>query len=536
MKLTYSNLYKYIASIAFGAVGVLAFSPFDKYWSFNGMLIFVSFTGLLLLLNKSCYKVSKWIGFYWGIGFFGFGIHWVYVSVAGFGGMPFLANIAIVGLLIAYLSIYPALFAYLLNRLFKKNSSCKWIFFSPVFWFLTEFLRSWILTGFPWLRLGYSQINTPLIHYAPILGVEGIDFLIVIICGLVLVGVNRFQSNRTKIQNNLQIVTILLQNPLFFVVLLSVMIPLILKKIEWFSTEGEKQLKVTLVQPNIDQQLRWNSEQLNEILDKTAELTAPYIGKSDLIIWPETAIPSIERYLEDFMYQFDRLLNDKGSQLITGIVDIRNDGQSYNAAIVLGNKKPYVLPDQNTPAIGQSDRYYKHHLVPFGETVPFQALMKQIAPLFDLPMSSFSQGEYVSNNLVAAQKNLLMAICYEIILGQQLRANFTAETDFIVTISNDAWFGRSIGPWQHLQMAQMRAVELGRPVIRATNNGVTAFISADGRILSQLSQFEDGTLTEKIMPTHGVTFFALYGHFINWFIVLFMLLVGLLVNRTKKNR
>ncbi|SET09277.1 apolipoprotein N-acyltransferase [Thorsellia anophelis] len=536
MKISISLLSKLSVAFIFGALGVLAFAPFDQYLPYNGLLIFASLAGLFFLIETiPNASKTKWIGFTWGLGFFGFGINWVYVSVAGFGGMPYLANLFIVGLLIAYLSLYPALFSYLINKLSPKNNQAKWILLAPIIWGCVEFLRGWVLTGFPWLQIGYSQINLPLRHLAPIFGVEGINIALVILSAMLMLLWRIIWTCISAKQS------VAYKN--FFILLSGFLLlnlsPLFLGMIKWTNEVPERAIEVTLIQPNIDQKLRWEGQELANIIDKTKQLSLPHIGRSDLIIWPETAIPSIESYQRYFLKEFDDFLRLNNTQLITGLVDMRDNGTTYNAAIVLGTKTPYELPDLSaTEAIIPTEqRYFKHHLVPFGETVPLQDIMKHIAPLFNLPMSSFSQGPYISPNLIAANRNFAMAICYEIILGQQLRSNMTKDTDFILTISNDAWFGESTGPWQHLEMARMRALELGRPVLRSTNNGITAIIDANGNITAKLEQFKEGTLTENVSPTSGVTLFAQYGNYINWLVKFFLLVILLLIVKIyrKKN-
>lgn len=502
LKFSRHDLYLSLLLLAAGLVNTLAFAPYQLT-----MLPLLTLAILSLVLYR-CQSAAKaaWFGFIYGVGWFGLGISWVHVSIATFGGMPLIASLGIMALLVAYLSLFPALAAWLSchPRLTPQTAAGKHPLWWPLLlascWVLAENLRSWLFTGFPWLSLGYSQTEGLLAPYAPLIGETGITFVMVFAAASLMLLIDK------QWRMALVAAALLLTSPL-------------LSQFKGWQLQDEK-VSVALVQGNIKQELRWAPEQELPTMKKYMQLTKPHL-QQQIIVWPEAAIPQLEPLAQAYLYNLDMQAAENNSAVITGILDYKRNDDAYNGMIVVGKSTStatagdYIYETKN--------RYQKHHLLPIGEFVPFEGLLRDIAPFFDLPNSSFARGDWQQPNLQANGYQLLAALCFEIAFPRQIQANFTDETDFLLTVSNDAWFGASIGPLQHMQIAQMRALEFGRPLLRATNNGVTGIVLPDAKLQAVLPQFEDGVLIADVQLAAGRTLYSKTG---DW---LLMLVAGLLL-------
>ncbi|WP_392340341.1 apolipoprotein N-acyltransferase [Moritella marina] len=467
-----------------GALSVFAFSPFDYSIS-----LYVSLFFLLFILDNKSAKQAAGYGFLWGLGFFIAGIHWVAVSILDFGGLPIPVAVLLVVLLCAYLAIYPALCAYLLNRFTAHSALLRYFVAFPAIWLITDWLRGWVMTGFPWLQFGYSQMDTPLVSFAPILGVEGIT---VAVC---LITASLYYAYRER-------------KAVIPAIMISVIVfsAISLKGLEWTTPEASK--SIALVQGNTNQDEKWLPEKRTYILNEYLKLSLDNTD-ADIIIWPESAIPALEFQVKNYLDYVGELMRQSDTTLITGIINyqrVDDIDEYYNAVIVLGQ------PEQQINHSPVNDRYYKNKLLPIGEFVPFEDLLRPIAPLFNLPMSSFQRGGEEQLNLAASNTHIATAICYEIAFNQTLVNTVKPDTGFILTVSNDAWFGTSIGPNQHLEIARMRAFEFQRPVLRSTNTGITAVFDAQGKEVGRIPQFEKAVLRVDVKPHQGTTPFNRYGN------------------------
>ncbi|MDH2998143.1 apolipoprotein N-acyltransferase [Pasteurellaceae bacterium LFhippo2] len=497
------NKFSYLIAIISGGIGFLAYSPFD-YW----IVAFLSAMGLVYSATLTERKAALISTFLWAVSYFAIGVNWVRISMIQFGGVPEVVSYLAVLLLACYLALYPLLFSYLRQRFNLTNP----LALASIFTF-TEFLRETVFTGFPWLQFGYSLIDSPFANLATIFGVEGLTFFVIATSGYILQIIYGFAKKQPISTGCIAVIT------LCVIGFITKFVP---------STELDKSVepqKISLVQGNIEQKMKWDPVHFDYTVKTYEGLIRPLLGNSNVIILPESAIPALEYQIEPLLQQLQMAGAEKGSEVIIGTLH-RDQVGMYNSAVVLGNQnQPYSLAN--------AQRYNKHHLVPFGEYVPFGSLLDWMREVFVLPIN-LSQGNYIQKPLVAGNRRFNMAICYEIIYGGQVQQNQKAgNADYLLTITNDAWFGTSIGPWQHFQMARMRALELGKPLLRAANTGITAFVDGKGQVISQLPQFEEGVLTAEIQSTVGQTIFGQFGRWLIWGLCAVMLLGTVFLKRRR---
>lgn len=487
-KLTATLTGQLLVALLLGAMQVFAFAPFSQWW-----VLYPSFIGLFLLLQQVTKTNRRFflIGFAFNLAMFLATVHWIYVSMDLFGGMPIIVSMLLILIFCAYLAIFPTLAIWATQRLTFLSHRQAYLLVFPVFWLLMDWLRGWFLTGFPWAYLGYSHADTPLVGFAPILGEQGMTLAILLICGALTLIIQK-----QHIKSSVILIVMLIVSGHF------------LQELRY--TKLQAAIKVALVQGNIDQNEKWESNQLYPSLFKYLDLSAIDNSEqtdNELIIWPESAIPALEIDMQRFLLPLSEELSKHGKTLLTGIIeyDLKKDDY-YNSIIMLG-KLPLGLDYSQT----SPNRYRKHQLLPIGEFVPFETILRPLAPYFNLPMSSFQRGDEKQANLQTPLTTLAPALCYEVAFSEQLRKNVQHNTGMLLTLSNDAWFGDSIGPDQHLQIARMRAIEFARPILRSTNNGITAIYDDQGKQLGRLPSNIDAVLRTEVQPAFGLTPYQRFG-------------------------
>ena len=483
-----------------GAIAVAGFAP--HHWFALSLISCVIIYKLVMTYPSQVVKLQ----FFYGLGFFGLGISWVYNSVYEFGTPNIVvASIITLGLIVlmATMWIIPWYFwkRYLVTQSVQRLSPYSFasiLCFASI-WILAEWTRSWLLSGFPWLFLGYgtidSVIGSTIKLWAPWLGVYGVSFVSVTIALLWLKII--IERTNKLLFDKLKPIALLLFLILF---------PLALPEQTTANTNDKNSIPIdfALVQPNTSQHQKWLPQYRESIIQNLLNLSAPYWEKEPtLIIWPEASIPVAlpkEQLVIGVTESINQSLLTSNSTLLMGVPTYDSATNNYfNSFIQLGKTIDY---------------YDKVHLVPFGEYIPFQSILNSLLSVFDLPLPSQQSGsdthKHFKLDVTGNAINIAPNICYEVAFPD-LIAKQAIDANLLITISNDAWFGDSWGPIQHLQMAQMRALENAKPMLRTTSTGITASIDHKGDIIQQLPQFLESVLTGQVQPRDGNTLFSQTG-------------------------
>ena len=469
---------KYLIAAVAGAVAVFSFAPFGLF------ALPIAALAVLFWLWSGADRPAQaaWIGFAFGMGLFCFGISWIYVALHEYGYMhPILAALATI-LFAAVNAALPAAAGYVQAK-FKAGTNVRILLIMPVIWTLSEWLRGLLFTGFPWLVVGYSQVpNSPLAGYAPLLGVYGISLIVAVSAGILLIMWNTRWSREGKIA---------------LTVLLALWVcGAALRTVVWTHPQGEP-FKASLLQGNIAQDEKFEEGMLVGSLETYRRLAQG--SDARLIVLPETALPLLRT---DVPENYQAILRDharhNAGDILIGAFE-KERGRYYNSAYSLGSS--------------ESQHYRKDHLVPFGEFIPLRSVLGWfVNDVLDIPMSDLASGGAHQPPLDVAGQKVALNICYEDAFGEEI-IRALPEATLLVNITNDAWYGDSFAAIQHNQLSQMRALETGRMVLRATNTGVTSVIGVDGRIQAMLPQHEEGVLTASVQGYAGSTPYVWLG---NW--------------------
>ena len=459
-----------IAALLAGALTPLAFAPLDQYaWLLLTPALF------FFALEHSDWRRGAKLGWLFGLGFYGVGTPWVYVSMVDHGSMPVpLAALLTLLFCSALASIFAAQAA--LYRHWLATGRCRWLSFIGL-WLAFEWLRSWLLTGFPWLLLGYPLMETPLKWWAPIGGVWILSLL------AVTISLSLWQLARPSGA---------LQRPIAASLLVAITAATSLLPQQW--NQAGAKLNVSIVQADIPQHVKWTPSELPAILTRYTTLSGQIPENTQLLIWPETAISAFYQDAEPLLSEFIDQLRLDGVSFISGLPTIEQDPEH-----------PRGWRMHNSLAnITEGGLYHKQRLVPFGEYVPLESQLRGLIRFFDLPMSSFSLPEQQQLPLQAAGASFASAICYEIAYPELVRQS-ASQANILLTVSNDTWFGGSWAPDQHFQIARMRALENGRWLIRSTNNGITGIVDWRGEVTAEAARFDIAVLNGQVESRHGTT-------------------------------
>ena len=467
-----------------GGLTVFAFAPFG-WWPLQIVALALLFAPLL---SGSSPRQAALAGWLFGMASIAAGTHWLYVSMHDYGGLPALLAIAAVLLLAASLGLLYSLALYIGARLAQQKSAAVGaLLIFPACWMLADWMRGWIFTGFPWLVTGYAHTQSPLSGFAAVLGVYGIGWLAALMAGAAALLIHTQRQRRLAL----------------LVLLLIPVLGLSLQQVSWTRPQGQP-LSVRLLQGNVPQEMKFSESQLVASLSLYQQMIIE--SPADLIVTPETALPVLPGGLPPgYLAGLADFTRTSGSHLLIGLPWTTAPGIYLNSVLGMAQGNPTAY------------RYDKHHLVPFGEFIPPGA--RWFVDLMTIPLGDFGRGDLVQPSFAVRDQWVLPNICYEDLFGEEIAAQLAAAADrampvpgLLLNVSNIAWFGDTIALPQHLQISQMRSLETGRPMLRATNTGMTAVIDDRGRIQAQLPAYTRGSLSAAVQGMQGSTPYIRFGN------------------------
>lgn len=461
-----------LSALLLGLIGPFAFAPYEQWW-----LAPLVLAALFSLWRGTAPRTAAWRGYLFGLGFLGHGVGWVQISIHQFGLPLYVFSVSMTALFVMFISLYPALAGWLSRRLPARSETWRLCVLAPALWATSEWARGFLFTGFPWLLVGDSQLGSPLAGWLPVVGAQGTGLLLALSAGALACALAQ-RAGRPL---------------LLAAMLLPWALGAALNTREWTTASGPAQ-SVAIVQGAVPQSLKWSPEARAATLERYASLTEPH-WDARIIVWPETALPAFPAEIPDFIAALNARAKSAGTVFLLGLPTAETAERYFNSLVLLG---------------GAEGRYDKHHLVPFGEYLPFDALLRPALDFLSIPMSGFTPGPVRQLPLTAGELRLGATICYEDAYASEVRKALP-EANVLVNVSNDAWFGDSAAPHQHLQITRVRAAETGREFLRATNTGISAIIDHRGALRARSPQFEPFVLTGSTTPRAGSTPFVRMG-------------------------
>ena len=463
-----------LLAAAGGAALPFAFSPF-QIWPLAPLAV----AALFVAWANAGARRAAWRGWLFGAAAFGVGVSWIVESFQ-FSNIALPLAVTLTVGFVAFLALFPALAGALLARFAAEVAlPVRLAAVFPAAWIAAEWLRGWFLTGFTWLQLGYSQVDGPLSGALAVCGVYGTGLVLAAAAGTLA-----WIALRPGLRPALALAALAAAGAGLAA----------FGARAWTEPAGPP-LEVALVQGNVPQDQKWRPEMRQRTLDLYTAMTLRHLGL-DLVVWPETALPGRRQAMRDFIAGLHRRARDAGSAVLFGVPEFAGDPpRAYNSVLLVGTS---------------TGQYRKRHLVPFGEYLPADVVLRPITRALGIPVSDFHPGGEQQAPLEVRGHRIAVFVCYEIAFGNEVIRELPAAA-LLVTVSNDAWFGDTLGPHQHLQMARARALETGRDLLRATNTGITAIVDAAGEEHGRLQQFRAGSLQGRATPRRGATPYVLAG-------------------------
>ncbi|MCC2956664.1 apolipoprotein N-acyltransferase [Massilia sp. IC2-477] len=459
-----------------GSTSLLSFEPFG-WWPLQFLALAYFFYQVGMGTSS---RRGLWLGWAFGFGWSVAGMHWLYIAITRFGGLPAILGAIAIALLGLYMGLFGAFAGGVASWLRRKWSlpvSAFVLLVLPAVWGVSEWMRGWVFTGFPWAASGYAHNVSPLGGYAPIVGVYGLGVLAALCAGCLVMLTQRARWPAIG---------------LFAAVMAA---GFGLKHIAWTQETGQP-LSVRLLQGDVAQDQKFDVAYLTDIVTRYQGMITA--APADLIATPETAIPVTPQQLApEYLGGLQAFAGQTRSHLMIGIPTMDSPTRYGNSVIAFGPRSSNTL---------QPYRYDKHHLVPFGEFIP--PGFRWFTDLMHIPLGDQTRGEALQAPFPIKDQLVLPNICYEDAFGEEIAAqlrNAPKPATLLLNVSNLAWYGESVAIPQHLQISQMRAIETGRPMLRSTNNGATAVIDGRGKVLQLLPFYERGVLAATVRGTEGLT-------------------------------